>query len=363
MSGTRNLTHERLTEVLSADPATGVFRWRVRPSNRVHVGDRAGVVGVTGHRFITIDGEKLLASRLAWFYAHGVWPTGDIKMLNGNPDDCSLANLREVSRIEQARLRGALSTNTSGLRGVSPTRRGKWKASITANYHQVMLGVFDTKEQASEVYEHAMSLLAGAKTPAECDAAIEHVIQHRRKCVAWNRLQRSGRPHSWPSFEQFSADIGDVAEDESTVAAIDQSQPISASNFRWLLRVHETFDRNTKEGRAAYALAYRKANPGRWRHTHLKNNYGIDEVEYQRRLQEQGAVCAICKKPETEFRGSANRVLSVDHDHNTGKARGLLCGNCNQGLGYFGDDRDLLLVAATYLEKHSRARNVCSESE
>jgi hypothetical protein len=94
MSGTRNLTHERLTEVLSADPATGVFRWRVRPSNRVHVGDRAGVVGVTGHRFITIDGEKLLASRLAWFYAHGVWPTGDIKMLNGNPDDCSLANLR-----------------------------------------------------------------------------------------------------------------------------------------------------------------------------------------------------------------------------------------------------------------------------
>ena len=107
----RALTHDRLLEVLDYDPAGGVFAWKVRPSNRVHLGDRAGVVVGNGHRYIMVDGEKLQASRLAWFYATGAWPSGDIKFVDGNTDNCALTNLRDVSRIDSVRERGLIKTN------------------------------------------------------------------------------------------------------------------------------------------------------------------------------------------------------------------------------------------------------------
>jgi hypothetical protein len=359
MAKMTTLTHERLLTVMDYEPATGVFRWKVRSSNRIHIGDRAGVVNGKGHRFIMIDGEKFQASRLAIFYVRGEWPTQDVKFLNGDSDDCSISNLQEMSRIESARLRGALSTNTTGLRGVSPAARGKWKAAISANYQQIMLGVFDTKEEASAIYEHAMSILSGVKTPQEADAAADEIIQYRRKRVAWERLRRTGRPHAWSSFEQFAADVGRMESDESTVAAEDESRPIAANNFRWLLRPEGKFDRSTKEGRAAYARAYREANPGRWRHAHLQKNYGATELDYFELLAKQNGVCAICGHPELNPRIAEKRSLSFDHDHEAEKAtgekkiRGLLCGNCNHGLGMFGNDRpDKLRSAADYLDKY-----------
>lgn len=68
--------------------------------------------------------------------------------------------------------------------------------------------------------------------------------------------------------------------------------------------------------------------------------YGFQAGEYERRLQEQGGVCAVCDQPPKKYR------LSVDHDHVTGKVRGLLCNNCNRALPRV--DR---LVA--YLQKHA----------
>ena len=349
------LTHNRLLEVLALDEATGIFTWRVRVSNRIHIGDRAGVVGTSGRRFIMIDGEKFQAHRLAWFYKHAQWPQGDLKQVNGNYDDCSIDNLQPISRIEQARLRSTLSTNTSGVRGVSETPRGKWKAAITANYKQVMLGVFDSKDEAAAIYEYAMAILAPAKTPDECAAALETIIQYRCKNVAWKRLQRSGRRHEWTSFEQFSADVGYMSQEESTVAAIDESRPINATNFRWLDRPRGTFDRSTLEGRAAYAKAWRAANPGRWRHSHLRENYEIDDIEYGAMLNVQLGVCAICGKDETEHRGQEGRSLCVDHDKwrsGPEKVRGLLCGNCNEGIGFLQHDPALLRAAADYMDRY-----------
>lgn len=347
------ISHERLLEVLDYDPATGIFCWKIRSSNRIHIGDRAGVVSGEGHRFITVDRQKLQASRLAWFYVRGEWPVGDLKMLNGNADDCSLTNLKPMTRIESARLRGALTTNTTGYRGVSVAKYGKWKASVTANYKQVMLGVFDTKEKASEIYEEAMAVIGDAKTPDECEVAIKKIIQLRRSRVAWERLQRSGRPQVWLSLEAFRADVGEIDEDEATIAAVDESKPIGPENFGWLAKVAPGHDHSTKEGRAAYARDWRKVNPGRWRHTHLKTNYGVDDTEYHRLVELQNGKCAICHREETKVQNGAVRSLSIDHDHETGKVRGLLCGNCNNGIGYFGNDRpDLLRSAATYLDRY-----------
>lgn len=81
----------------------------------------------------------------------------------------------------------------------------------------------------------------------------------------------------------------------------------------------------------------------------LKSQYGIDHEAYDQLLERQGGVCAICYKPPPERANGG--VLHVDHDHATGKVRGLLCRRCNPALGAFDDDPARLRRAAEYLEK------------
>ena len=81
----------------------------------------------------------------------------------------------------------------------------------------------------------------------------------------------------------------------------------------------------------------------------MKKTLGIGKDEYCQLLEEQGYKCAICGHPHIEEKGSR---LHVDHNHATGKIRGLLCKHCNLGLGHFKDNRFLLNLAYTYLEKH-----------
>jgi hypothetical protein len=72
-------------------------------------------------------------------------------------------------------------------------------------------------------------------------------------------------------------------------------------------------------------------------------SYGITVEEYDEMLESQGGGCYICGV------GPVGRALDIDHDHRTGKVRGLLCSNHNRALGLLGDDPDLLLAAHTYL--------------
>lgn len=78
------------------------------------------------------------------------------------------------------------------------------------------------------------------------------------------------------------------------------------------------------------------------RQRHLAR-YGLTLEGYEGMLLEQGGGCAICGLPP------GTRALHVDHDHRTGEVRGLLCNNCNQGLGRFRDEPDALVAAAMYL--------------
>lgn len=74
--------------------------------------------------------------------------------------------------------------------------------------------------------------------------------------------------------------------------------------------------------------------------------YGINRKQYDSLLLKQASKCAICGGT------SGKRMLSVDHDHTTGIIRGLLCDNCNHGLGKFQDSAELLEEAIAYLRKH-----------
>lgn len=85
----------------------------------------------------------------------------------------------------------------------------------------------------------------------------------------------------------------------------------------------------------------------------LKYTYGITLKEYDSLYIKQGGVCDICKQPEsTRTESGLLKKLSVDHDHDTGKNRGLLCGNCNIGLGKFKDSVLFLESAKQYLIKN-----------
>ena len=93
------------------------------------------------------------------------------------------------------------------------------------------------------------------------------------------------------------------------------------------------------------------------RHAHsLRSLYGITLADYERMLQEQGGVCAICRGAETSAHGQTGTPyrLSVDHDHETGRIRGLLCQNCNRAIGLLNDDPARLRAAVDYLESGDR---------
>lgn len=74
--------------------------------------------------------------------------------------------------------------------------------------------------------------------------------------------------------------------------------------------------------------------------------YGIDVPDYERMLEEQKGGCWICGKEPT-----GKRALDIDHDHKTGKVRGLLCSNHNRAIGLLGDDIKALVKALDYLVK------------
>lgn len=84
----------------------------------------------------------------------------------------------------------------------------------------------------------------------------------------------------------------------------------------------------------------------------LVKRYGITSEDRKRMLEEQQGTCAICSTEIFEPKAVKSETnANVDHCHDTGKVRGLLCGSCNRGLGIFKDNPNHLLAAAKYLFK------------
>ena len=93
-----------------------------------------------------------------------------------------------------------------------------------------------------------------------------------------------------------------------------------------------------------------KQDIGTKRAKDFTKKYGITYSEYDDMLLAQNGRCAICKSTDPKGRWVENsRAFCVDHDHNSGKVRGLLCNTCNQGLGNFFDNTKFLTQAIDYL--------------
>ena len=124
----------------------------------------------------------------------------------------------------------------------------------------------------------------------------------------------------------------------------------SLSNFS---RDRHAGDGHITRCKTCNAEIQRKTRNPQWSRKYtLRSLYNITPQQYDRMLAEQGGVCAVCKKPEThrDTHSDMARLLSVDHDHQTGDARALLCSSCNLALGRMNEDPQLIRALAEYAE-------------
>ncbi len=144
---------ERLRELLSYDPQTGLFVWRVDHRKHALAGTIAGNVHQHGYRVISVDGRQYHAGRLAFLYMTGRWPIETLDHKNRVRDDDRWTNLREATfSLNQANRR---SRNPTGLKGAYK-HQGKWLSLIgRPGGGTKYLGIFNTAEEAAAAYRRA----------------------------------------------------------------------------------------------------------------------------------------------------------------------------------------------------------------
>ena len=142
------LTQERLKEVLSYDPDTGIFT-RLQNVQGCFAGSPVGTKTNNGYILIGVDRKRYLAHRLAWFYMNGSFPKIHLDHINRIKSDNRIANLREVGFKENSWNVAVLANNTSGVTGVyRSVTDGRWTARIKAKNKNVYLGTYLTFAEA-----------------------------------------------------------------------------------------------------------------------------------------------------------------------------------------------------------------------
>ena len=170
----------------------------------------------------------------------------------------------------------------------------------------------------------------------------------------WSNITRTAKGNlaceEWKDFNNFIRDVKEKPSENVHFVRIDSSKKYSPDNVYWkLLTNTEEFKEYRRDYMRNYSKKLRETNPSYFKEKHLKKHYGITLEWYNEQHEKQNGLCAICGKPETAVvRG--NRIsLAVDHCHETGKVRGLLCRACNNAIGAFNHDINVLNKAIAYL--------------
>jgi Recombination endonuclease VII len=176
---------------------------------------------------------------------------------------------------------------------------------------------------------------------------------------SWTWMHRSVnncREKVWDDFWQFVKDVGEKPTKNHRLKKIDRIKPFGPDNFVWEEMQRAESQTNAQIKRNLYMKMYRDQNKDKIKNNDLLKSYGITLAQYNEMSEKQGHTCAICGLPETDKDQNSGkpRKLAVDHCHNTGKVRGLLCGACNKGIGYFQDDTHIIQKAINYLKENTQ---------
>ena len=154
-------TIDRLYEILEYDKNTGIFIWKVKPTQRIPVGSVAGTVTKSGYIHIMIGGSLYKAHRLAWLYCFGKWPTQQIDHINRDRSDNRICNLRDVTAQKNCHNLSRVDTKSkTGYRGVYWCEaRGKYRVTIKAYKKNRHIGYFTCPNEANSAYLQARDRL------------------------------------------------------------------------------------------------------------------------------------------------------------------------------------------------------------
>lgn len=158
---------ELLRQLIDYDPETGKLYWKERPErlftssrmwkswNSRYAGKEAFTAYLNGYKQGMIFYSTLYAHRVAWAIFYGEWPEDQIDHINCDRSDNRIKNLRGASLTENNRNTLISSNNTSGVKGVSMARSGRWVAKIRDGNKNIHLGTFDSIDEAAEAYSCA----------------------------------------------------------------------------------------------------------------------------------------------------------------------------------------------------------------
>lgn len=151
-----------LLQVLDYFPETGVFVWKISPSQAVKAGDIAGTKHRENYVGIGYKGKLYKAHHLAWFFTYGAFPDQDVDHRDGNRSNNKISNLRLASEAENLWNRKLCTRNKSGVKGVFWYNAGQKRAAqIRKNGAKHFLGYFQNIEDAEKVVREARERLHG----------------------------------------------------------------------------------------------------------------------------------------------------------------------------------------------------------
>lgn len=193
-------------------------------------------------------------------------------------------------------------------------------------------------------YKNPDSMIGRAPRPKKV-IRLDHPLYYSWKFM---KARNKGKvDERWMEFESFIQNIPPKGSDRSSMARTDESLPWGPDNFYWREPIlSESFDFTDATQRSAYSKARKEAlGFNCYKDSRYKSKYGISIHDYNKMVEDQEGKCASCRQ-DTE-------LLAVDHDHRTGKIRGLLDNKCNSILGHANDSIAILVANIKYLDKHS----------